>query len=174
MGAKDVNAITIGTCDVYINDQFVGYTGDEVVVNVARNLVEFFSGLPQVRVTAVVVKEEISATFEFKQIDAVNVSYALGKDGNVDPITVPGSAIVEVGGDTSIGLAHKLDLVHTFPDDRDLRITFWKAQPEASFELAFNTGNFLGIKSKWLALEDSTKAAGKRLMRIDIEDEVKS
>jgi hypothetical protein len=174
MSDKNTKQITRGTCEIYIDDIFIGYSGDEVVLNVARDKAQFFSGLPQIPVTEIVTKEEVGATFEFKQINPVNVSLALGKDGVIDTISKPNFAVIEMGGDTSVGIPHLLELVHYFPDDRQLEITFWKAMPDPTFELAFNSGSFLGIKSKWTALEDSTKEAGKRLMRVAIEDEQKS
>jgi hypothetical protein len=174
MGLKNSKEITIGSCAIYIDDLHVGYTGDEVKVSVAREVQSFLSGLPQVPITSVVTKEECSVEFEFAQISAVNLAYALGKDGNIDPITVPGEDILEFGGDTSLGTTHKLDLVHTFPDDRALRIILWKAMPEPTFEMAFASGKFLGITSKWSGMEDSSRVAGKRICRMQIEKEIKS
>lgn len=174
MGAKQVKELTIGSCAVYIDDQYIGYSGDVVIINIAREVASFMAGLPQVPITSVVTKEDCNVTFEIAQISAENVSYAIGKDGNTDPLTVPGNTIIEFGGDTSVGTTHKLDLVHTFPDDRELRFTLWKAMPEPTFELAFESGKFLGIKSKWIGMEDSSKAAGKRIGRVQIEDITKS
>ena len=172
MSGSNTLEATIGTCDIYINDLFVGYTADEVTLAVTRTVAELLAGLPLIPVVKVVTQEEVSASFEFKQISSENLSYAMGVIE--DPDDVPGFDSVYVGGLTTLGATKKVDLVHAFPDAREFRMTMWTARPTPEFEMSFSSGDFVGIPVTFKAEEDSTKEDGKRLARIQIEKLTKS
>ena len=172
MAEKNINQLSIGSCDVYIDDNFVGYTKDEVTVTFTREQMEFTSGLPQIPVAKIVTKETIGASFSFAQLSAQNFAYALGL--TVDPVAVPGHEVINFGGSTALGNQHRLELIHNYPDGRILEVIFWKARPSPEVAIAFSSGEYIGIPTTWLAEEDSSLAAGSRLGRIQVEKESKS
>ena len=175
---RDANQFLIGSCDVYINSQLAGYTDDQVTVKCDRKIVEFATGIPKIRVVAAVVEEMLSVDFKFMQIDAQVISWAAGNDDtiNPDPTSVPGSTTVWFGGKSSLGATATLELRGKFPDtdQRNITIQFFKARPNASFQLMFGSSAYVGIPTTWTAEADTTRVAGKMLGRVMIEKQTKS
>lgn len=175
--AKDVEKVTLGTGDLYLNNIEVGHLSGDVEFTFTRSKEIFKPANTLCAVKQFVIGEEAALRASLAEISSANFARAMGVDTAdvissssfpaYDPssYSVPASASYDVltfGGDLGIK-QWALRFEHTRPDGKKIIIVLYQAVSETEFNIPFHETSIVLHDVLFKGLADANRARGDQV-----------
>lgn len=183
--AGNVDNLTLGTGDIYIDDVHVGYLVGDVTLEYMRGKLDFKPSGDLGPAKQFVINEEVTLRASMAEFNLTKLRQVLGVETAVNasmaanPSYNPASfditagktySYLTFGGDKSIQ-TYAIRFEHTMPDsNRKIVIVLYKAASMADLSLAFKEEGVLEMPLAFRALTVSGRDAGDQLGMVIMEN----
>lgn len=150
--SKNAESITLGTGELYVNGESVGYLSGDVVVTTEMESLSFESGIPKTTIKQAVTRISRSIKATLAQIDLNTLALA-------NPLGDVQGDTINFGAKNTISELTNVKFEHVRSDGELVEVFFPKAQvtPETT-ELTFTSSDWVGQEVIITAIRDENNA----------------
>lgn len=149
--SKNAESITLGTGELYVNGESVGYLSGDVVVTTEMESLSFESGIPKTTVKQALTRLSRTIKATLAQIDLATLALA-------NPVGAMQGDKINFGAKNTIDVLTNVKFEHTRSDGQIVEVFFPKAQvtPE-NVELTFSSSDWIGQGVTITAIRDESR-----------------
>ncbi|MBQ7503072.1 hypothetical protein IJT93_10290, partial [bacterium] len=150
--SKNAESITLGTGELYVNGESVGYLSGDVTVTTEMESLSFESGIPKTTIKQAVTRISRSIKATLAQIDLATLALA-------NPLGDVQGDTINFGAKNTISELTNVQFEHVRSDGEIVEVFFPKAQvtPETT-ELTFTSSDWVGQGVTITAIRDENNS----------------